>query len=84
MDLSSEKIERILSKYKFHDVAVEELQKMYRIYPGMKPFTGTYTFSDGTQKDLLKLIGNLPVQYEAVANGLIPHHSSHMPPETNP
>ncbi|XP_045892607.1 ubiquitin-conjugating enzyme E2 variant 3 isoform X1 [Micropterus dolomieu] len=64
MDLSSEKIERILSKYKFHDVAVEELQKMYRIYPGMKPFTGTYTFSDGTQKDLLKLIGNLPVQYE--------------------
>lgn len=30
----------------------------------MKPSTGTYTFTDNTQKDLLKLIGNLPVQYE--------------------
>ncbi|XP_020497057.2 ubiquitin-conjugating enzyme E2 variant 3 [Labrus bergylta] len=64
MDLSSEKIHRTLSKYKFHDVAVEELQKIHRIYPGMKPSTGTYTFSDSTQKDLIKLIGNIPVQYE--------------------
>lgn len=63
MDLRSEKVQRILSKYKFHDVAVEELQKIHRIYPDMKPFTGTYTFSDCTQKDLLKLIGNIPVKY---------------------
>ncbi|XP_040893568.1 ubiquitin-conjugating enzyme E2 variant 3 [Toxotes jaculatrix] len=64
MDLSSEKIQRILAKYKFRDVAVEELQKIHRIYPEMKPSTGTYTFSDSSQKDLLKLIGNIPVQYE--------------------
>ncbi|GLD60186.1 ubiquitin-conjugating enzyme E2 variant 3-like protein [Lates japonicus] len=64
MDLSSEKIQRILSKYKFHDVAVEELQKIHRIYPGMAPSTGTFTFSDSTQKDLLKLIGNVPVKYD--------------------
>lgn len=64
MDLSSEKIQRILSKYKFHDVAIEELQKINRIYPGMKPTSGTYTFSDSSQKDLLKLIGNIPVKYE--------------------
>ncbi|XP_074488334.1 ubiquitin-conjugating enzyme E2 variant 3 [Sebastes fasciatus] len=63
MDLRSEKVQRILSKYKFHDVAVEELEKIHRIYPEMKPFTGTYTFSDSTQKDLLKLIGNIPVKY---------------------
>ncbi|KAF3854597.1 hypothetical protein F7725_022652 [Dissostichus mawsoni] len=97
MDLRSEKIQRILSKYKFHDVAVEELQKIYRIYPEMLPSTGTYSmffyhyihlfvalynthqicwllilcvpllsipaFSDNTQKDLLKLIGNVPVNY---------------------
>ncbi|XP_059190650.1 ubiquitin-conjugating enzyme E2 variant 3 isoform X2 [Centropristis striata] len=63
MDLSSEKIQRILSKYKFHDVAIEELQKIHRIYPGMKPSTGTYTFSDSTQKDLLKLMGTVPVKY---------------------
>lgn len=64
MDLSSEKIQKVLSKYKFHDVAVEELQKIHRIFPQMKPSTGTYTFSDSTQKDLIKLIGNIPVSYE--------------------
>ncbi|KAM9377886.1 ubiquitin-conjugating enzyme E2 variant 3 [Pholidichthys leucotaenia] len=64
MDLKSEKIQRILSKYKFHEVAVEELQKIDRIFPGMIPSTGTYTFSDSTQKDLLKLTGNIPVKYE--------------------
>ncbi|XP_074533818.1 ubiquitin-conjugating enzyme E2 variant 3 [Halichoeres trimaculatus] len=64
MDLSSEKIQRVLSKYKFHDVAVEELQKIHRIYPGLKPSTGTYTFSDSSQKDLVRLIGTIPVKYE--------------------
>ncbi|KAF3689016.1 Ubiquitin-conjugating enzyme E2 variant 3 [Channa argus] len=64
MDLSSEKIHRILTKYKYRDVAVEELQKVHRVYPEIKPTTGTYTFSDSTQKDLLKLIGNIPVKYE--------------------
>ncbi|XP_069018048.1 ubiquitin-conjugating enzyme E2 variant 3 isoform X1 [Embiotoca jacksoni] len=64
MDLTSEKIQRILSKYKFHDVAVEELQKIHRVYPGLKPSTGTYTYNDSTQKDLVKLTGNIPVQYE--------------------
>ncbi|XP_041853523.1 ubiquitin-conjugating enzyme E2 variant 3 [Melanotaenia boesemani] len=64
MDLGSEKIQRILSKYKFRDVAVEELQKINRIFPGMKPSPDTYTFSDSTQKDLLKLNGVIPVKYE--------------------
>ncbi|XP_056137826.1 ubiquitin-conjugating enzyme E2 variant 3 isoform X2 [Lampris incognitus] len=64
MDLSAEKIQRILSKYKFRDVAIEELQKIHRVYPGMRPVTGTYTFSDSTQKDLLKLIGTVPVKYD--------------------
>lgn len=30
-------------QYKFHDVAIEELQKIYRIFPGMVPSTGTYS-----------------------------------------
>ncbi|XP_029008380.1 ubiquitin-conjugating enzyme E2 variant 3 [Betta splendens] len=64
MDLSSEKIQRILSKYKFRDVAIDELQKVSRIFSDMKPSTGTYTFSDSSQKDLLKVIGNIPVKYE--------------------
>ncbi|KAG7268662.1 hypothetical protein CRUP_018373, partial [Coryphaenoides rupestris] len=42
MDLKSEKIEKILSKYRFHDVAVEELHKIHHVYPDMKLLTGTY------------------------------------------
>ncbi|KAM4734827.1 ubiquitin-conjugating enzyme E2 variant 3 [Anableps anableps] len=64
MDLKSEKIQRILSKYKFRDVAVEELQKINRIFPDMNPYTGTYTFTDNSQKELLKLTGVIPVKYD--------------------
>ncbi|XP_030222733.1 ubiquitin-conjugating enzyme E2 variant 3 [Gadus morhua] len=64
MDINSEKKQRILSRYKFHDVAIEELEKIHRVYPDMQLLNGTYTFTDGTQKDLLKLIGNLPVTYD--------------------
>nr|XP_057931911.1 ubiquitin-conjugating enzyme E2 variant 3-like [Doryrhamphus excisus] len=64
MDLRSEKIQRVLSKYKFRDVALEELDKIDNAFPGMAPSVGTYTFNDGSQKDLLKLNGNLPVKYE--------------------
>ncbi|KAJ8343634.1 hypothetical protein SKAU_G00309630 [Synaphobranchus kaupii] len=63
MDLSSESVKKILGKYKFRDVAIEELQKVHRIHPEFVPQTGTYTFSDSTQKDLLKLVGNIPVRY---------------------
>ncbi|XP_051916058.1 ubiquitin-conjugating enzyme E2 variant 3 [Hippocampus zosterae] len=64
MDLRSEKIQRVISKYKFHDVALEELDKIESTFPGMIPTVGRYTFNDGSQKELLKLNGNLPVKYE--------------------
>ncbi|KAF4081201.1 hypothetical protein AMELA_G00158780 [Ameiurus melas] len=64
MDLNHESVRKILSKYKFHDVAIEELQKIYLNYPDMKTVAGTYTFTDGSQKDLLKLLGNIPIRYQ--------------------
>ncbi|XP_051549020.1 ubiquitin-conjugating enzyme E2 variant 3 [Myxocyprinus asiaticus] len=64
MDLNAESVKRVLSKYKFHDVAIEELQKVSRIHPDMKIKAGPYTFSDSSQKDLLKLVGNIPVAYQ--------------------
>ncbi|XP_038131608.1 ubiquitin-conjugating enzyme E2 variant 3 [Cyprinodon tularosa] len=64
MDLKPEKIQRVLSKYKFRDVAIEELQKIHRIFPDLDPHPGTYTFTDSSQKDLLKLIGVIPVKYD--------------------
>ncbi|XP_028814048.1 ubiquitin-conjugating enzyme E2 variant 3 [Denticeps clupeoides] len=64
MDLSSEPIKRTLTKYKFRDVAVEELQKVHRLHPDVKPVVDSYTCTDNLQKDLLKLIGNIPVNYQ--------------------
>ncbi|KAK3526601.1 hypothetical protein QTP70_030740 [Hemibagrus guttatus] len=64
MDLNNESVKKILSKYKFHDVAVEELQKIHLKYPDMKTVAGTYTFTDNSQKELLKVVGNIPVRYQ--------------------
>lgn len=64
MELNSEPLRKILSKYKFRDVAIEELQKLNRVYPDLKLKTGSYTFNDSTQRDLLNLVGNVPVKYQ--------------------
>ncbi|XP_051975779.1 ubiquitin-conjugating enzyme E2 variant 3-like isoform X2 [Xyrauchen texanus] len=64
MDLNAESVKRVLSKYKFRDVAIEELQKVSRIHPDIIIKAETYTFSDSSQKDLLKLVGNIPVRYQ--------------------
>ncbi|XP_048829458.1 ubiquitin-conjugating enzyme E2 variant 3 [Brienomyrus brachyistius] len=64
MDLSSEPIKKVLLKYKFRDLAIEELQKLQKVHNGMMPNVDTYTFTDSSQKDLLKLVGNIPVIYQ--------------------
>ncbi|XP_016408489.1 ubiquitin-conjugating enzyme E2 variant 3 [Sinocyclocheilus rhinocerous] len=63
MDLNSESVKKVLSKYKFRDVAIEELNKVSRVHPDMKVISATYTSSDSLQKDLLKLVGNIAVRY---------------------
>uniref|UniRef100_A0AAY5EF68 UEV domain-containing protein n=1 Tax=Electrophorus electricus TaxID=8005 RepID=A0AAY5EF68_ELEEL len=70
MDHDSESVKRILSKYKFRDLATEELQKVNRVHPDVNTVTGTYTFSDGSQKDLLKLVINIPVKYKGCSYNL--------------
>ncbi|XP_063052671.1 ubiquitin-conjugating enzyme E2 variant 3 [Engraulis encrasicolus] len=64
MDLTSEPVKRLLSKYKFRDSAIEELQKVHRIHPDMQINVGSFTSADRLQKDLLKVIGNVPVKYQ--------------------
>ncbi|XP_072525326.1 ubiquitin-conjugating enzyme E2 variant 3 [Salminus brasiliensis] len=70
MDLSSESLKKILFKYKFRDVAIEELQKVHRLYPDLRLLTGPYTFHDSSQRDLLKLVGNIPVRYQGQSYNL--------------
>ncbi|TRY82909.1 hypothetical protein DNTS_011655 [Danionella cerebrum] len=42
MDFNSETMKKVLSKYKFRDVAIEELQKVSRVNPDFKLLSGTY------------------------------------------
>ncbi|XP_062403473.1 ubiquitin-conjugating enzyme E2 variant 3 [Sardina pilchardus] len=64
MDFNSEPVKKILSKYKFRDSAIEELLKVHRIHPDMEIHVGSFTSSDRLQKDLLKVVGNIPVKYQ--------------------
>ncbi|XP_012683608.2 ubiquitin-conjugating enzyme E2 variant 3 [Clupea harengus] len=64
MDLSSEPVKKVLAKYKFRDVAIEEIQKVNRIHPDVQIRVGSFTSTDSMQKDLLKLVGNIPVKYQ--------------------
>lgn len=70
MNLNNDSVRKILSKYKFRDVAVQEVQKVQRGYPDMKTLSGTFTFSDNSQKDLLKLVGNIPIKYQGQSYNL--------------
>lgn len=64
MDLSEEHIKKTLARYKFRDLTIDELQKVHRMNPSLKPSVDTYTFTDSTQKDLLKLTGTVQVKYQ--------------------
>ncbi|XP_065611303.1 tumor susceptibility gene 101 protein isoform X4 [Cyrtonyx montezumae] len=65
MALSAEALRKQLGKYKFRDLTVEEVTAVSRAHPNFSfSFSiNTYTFKDGSQKDLLNFSGTVPVKY---------------------
>uniref|UniRef100_A0A8B9IWE9 UEV and lactate/malate dehyrogenase domains n=1 Tax=Amazona collaria TaxID=241587 RepID=A0A8B9IWE9_9PSIT len=51
------------SQYKFRDLTIEELKNVNKTYPNFTFSMNTYTFKDGSQKDLLNFSGTVPVKY---------------------
>uniref|UniRef100_A0A8C0EU73 UEV domain-containing protein n=1 Tax=Bubo bubo TaxID=30461 RepID=A0A8C0EU73_BUBBB len=49
--------------YKFRDLTIEELKNVNKTYPNFTFSMNTYTFKDGSQKDLLNFSGTVPVKY---------------------
>uniref|UniRef100_A0A8B9E2U7 UEV and lactate/malate dehyrogenase domains n=1 Tax=Anser cygnoides TaxID=8845 RepID=A0A8B9E2U7_ANSCY len=49
--------------YKFRDLTIEELKTVNKTYPNFTFSMNTYTFKDGSQKDLLNFSGTVPVKY---------------------
>ncbi|NXO41951.1 UEVLD enzyme, partial [Locustella ochotensis] len=50
-------------QYKFRDLTIEELKNVSKTYPNFTFSMNTYTFKDGSQKDLLNFSGTVPVKY---------------------
>lgn len=62
MEFSEELVKQRLGKYKFRDLTVEELKDVHRAFPNFLYSMDTYTFKDGSQKDLLNLSGTVPMK----------------------
>uniref|UniRef100_A0A8D0G494 UEV domain-containing protein n=1 Tax=Sphenodon punctatus TaxID=8508 RepID=A0A8D0G494_SPHPU len=64
MEVSEETLRKQLSKYKFRDLNIEELINVNKMYPNFRFSMDTYTYKDGSQKDLLNFSGTIPVKYQ--------------------
>ncbi|KAM8940184.1 ubiquitin-conjugating enzyme E2 variant 3 [Pelodytes ibericus] len=64
MEFSVEMIRQRLGKYKFRDLTVEELKDINKAFPNFLYSIDTYTFKDGSQKDLLNLSGTIPMKFQ--------------------
>uniref|UniRef100_A0A8B9Z6A5 UEV domain-containing protein n=1 Tax=Buteo japonicus TaxID=224669 RepID=A0A8B9Z6A5_9AVES len=53
--------------YKFRDLTIEELKNVNKTYPNFTFSMNTYTFKDGSQKDLLNFSGTVPVKYGKIS-----------------
>ncbi|XP_036115018.1 ubiquitin-conjugating enzyme E2 variant 3 isoform X5 [Molossus molossus] len=64
MEFDCEGLRRLLGKYKFRDLTVEELKNVNMFFPHFRYSMDTYVFKDSSQKDLLNFTGTLPVMYQ--------------------
>ncbi|XP_045681614.1 ubiquitin-conjugating enzyme E2 variant 3 isoform X1 [Phyllostomus hastatus] len=64
MEFDCEGLRRLLCKYKFRDLTVEELKNVNMFFPHFRYSMDTYVFKDDSQKDLLNFTGTIPVIYQ--------------------
>ncbi|XP_077143267.1 ubiquitin-conjugating enzyme E2 variant 3-like isoform X1 [Ranitomeya variabilis] len=62
--ISADLMRQRLVKYKFRDLTIEDLKDVHRAFPDFLYSVDTYTFTDGSQKDLLNLSGTVPMKFQ--------------------
>ncbi|XP_007447894.1 PREDICTED: ubiquitin-conjugating enzyme E2 variant 3-like [Lipotes vexillifer] len=67
MELNSEGVRRLLGKYKFRDLTMEELKNVNMFFPHFRYSMDTYVFKDSSQKNLLNFTGTIPVMYQGAS-----------------
>ncbi|KAM3851412.1 tumor susceptibility gene 101 protein isoform 1-T1 [Vipera latastei] len=63
MALSDSQLKKMLAKYKYRDLAVQETVNVTGQYKDLKPVMDNYVFNDGSSRELMSLTGTIPVSY---------------------
>lgn len=63
MALSESQLKKMLGKYKYRDLTVQETVSVITQYKDLKPVMDGYVFNDGSSRELMSLTGTIPVSY---------------------
>uniref|UniRef100_A0A8C8SKU3 Tumor susceptibility 101 n=1 Tax=Pelusios castaneus TaxID=367368 RepID=A0A8C8SKU3_9SAUR len=63
MAMSESQLKKMLAKYKYRDLTVQETTSVITQYKDLKPVMDAYVFNDGSSRDLMSLTGTIPVPY---------------------
>uniref|UniRef100_A0A1W7RC29 Tumor susceptibility 101 protein-like protein n=1 Tax=Agkistrodon contortrix contortrix TaxID=8713 RepID=A0A1W7RC29_AGKCO len=63
MAMSETQLKKMLAKYKYRDLAVQETINVTGQYKDLKPVMDNYVFNDGSSRELMSLTGTIPVSY---------------------
>ncbi|XP_044281654.1 tumor susceptibility gene 101 protein isoform X1 [Varanus komodoensis] len=64
MAVSENQLKKMLTKYKYRDLTVQETVSVIVQYKDLKPVMDSYVFNDGTSRELMSLTGTIPVSYK--------------------
>ncbi|KAM6133699.1 tumor susceptibility gene 101 protein isoform 1-T1 [Phoenicopterus ruber ruber] len=63
MAVSESQLKKMLAKYKYRDLTVQETTSVITQYKDLKPVMDSYVFNDGSSRELMSLSGTIPVPY---------------------
>nr|XP_034976522.1 tumor susceptibility gene 101 protein isoform X2 [Zootoca vivipara] len=64
MAVSESQLKKMLGKYKYRDLTVQETVSVITQYKDLKPVMDGYVFNDGSSRELMSLTGTIPVNYK--------------------
>ncbi|KAF2977143.1 hypothetical protein EK904_007928 [Melospiza melodia maxima] len=66
MAVSESQLKKMLTKYKYRDLTIQETTSVISQYKDLKPVMDSYVFNDGSSRELMSLSGTIPVPYRGM------------------
>ncbi|XP_061856215.1 tumor susceptibility gene 101 protein isoform X1 [Colius striatus] len=63
MAVTESQLKKMLAKYKYRDLTIQETTSVITQYKDLKPVMDSYVFNDGSSRELMSLSGTIPVPY---------------------